>query len=193
MNIFVVDEHPVRAANQMIDKHVVKMILESGQMLSTAHRVLDGDEYYDKTKNGRRIKRWRLSDEREERLWKASFVNHPCTRWVMESLSNYRWLSVHGLALAREYTRRYGRTHASESLMEYLLTKSPINITDRGLTKFAQAMPEQYKNESAVSAYRAYYMGEKYRFAKWTKAPIPEWWCWLYRLACRLRSTQRWA
>ena len=105
MNIFVVDEHPVRAANQMIDKHVVKMILESGQMLSTAHRVLDGDEYYDKTKNGRRIKRWRLSDEREERLWKASFVNHPCTRWVMESLSNYRWLSVHGLALAREYTR----------------------------------------------------------------------------------------
>ena len=176
MNIFVVDEHPVRAANQMIDKHVVKMILESGQMLSTAHRVLDGDEYYDKTKNGRRIKRWRLSDEREERLWKASFVNHPCTRWVMESLSNYRWLSVHGLALAREYTRRYGRTHASESLMEFLLTKSPINITDRGLTKFAQAMPEQYKNESAVSAYRAYYMGEKYRFAKWTKAPVPEWW-----------------
>ena len=60
--------------------------------------------------------------------------------------------------------------------MEYLLTKSPINITDRGLTKFAQAMPEQYKNESAVSAYRAYYMGEKYRFAKWTKAPVPEWW-----------------
>ena len=65
MNIFVVDEHPIRAAHQMVDKHIVKMILEAGQMLSTSHRVLDGDEYYDKTKNGRRIKRWRLSDERE--------------------------------------------------------------------------------------------------------------------------------
>ena len=64
MNIFAVDEHPIRAAHQMVDKHVVKMILEAGQMLSTSHRVLDGDEYYDKTKNNRRIKRWRLSDER---------------------------------------------------------------------------------------------------------------------------------
>mgnify|MGYP001185750575 CR=1 FL=1 len=176
MNIFVVDEHPTLAANQMIDKHVVKMILESGQMLSTAHRVLDGDEWTDYSKNGRRIKRWRLSDEREGRLWKASFVNHPCTRWVMESLSNYQWLSVHGLALAREYTRRYGRTHASESLMKYLVDNHPTNIADKGLTKFAQAMPDEYKNEDAVTAYRAYYKGEKSGFAKWTKVPEPEWW-----------------
>lgn len=176
MNIFVVDEHPVRAANQMIDKHVVKMILESGQMLSTAHRVLDGEEWTDYSKNGRRIKRWRLSDEREDRLWKASFVNHPCTRWVMESLSNYRWLGIHAVALSREYTRRYGRTHASQPLMEYLLNKAPINLKDKGLTKFAQAMPDEYKNESATEAYRAYYKGEKSRIAKWTNADVPEWW-----------------
>ena len=66
MNIFAIDEHPIRAAHQMVDKHVVKMILEAGQMLSTSHRVLDGDEYYAKTKNNRRIKRWRLTDERGE-------------------------------------------------------------------------------------------------------------------------------
>ena len=83
MNIFAIDEHPVRAARQMVDKHVVKMILEAGQMLSTSHRVLDGEEYYDRTKNNRRIKRWRLSDEREDKLWKASFVGHPARsgRW----------------------------------------------------------------------------------------------------------------
>ena len=77
MNIFAIDEHPVRAARQMVDKHVVKMILEAGQMLSTSHRVLDGEEYYDRTKNNRRIKRWRLSDEREDKLWKISKNYYP--------------------------------------------------------------------------------------------------------------------
>ena len=114
MNIFAIDEHPVRAARQMVDKHVVKMILEAGQMLSTSHRVLDGEEYYDRTKNNRRIKRWRLSDEREDKLWKASFVGHPCTQWTMESRMNYRWHATHALALCREYTHRYEKVHNSQ-------------------------------------------------------------------------------
>ena len=112
---------------------------------------LDGDEY-------RLLEEWfnesnvddSQTNEKNSPV-KASFVNHPCTRWVMESLSNYRWLSVHGLALAREYTRRC--PHARERVIDGVSSyKSPTNITDKGLTKFAQAMPEQYKNESAVSA-----------------------------------------
>ena len=176
MNIFVVDEHPVRAARQMVDKHVVKMILEAGQMLSTSHRVLDGDEYYDRTKNNRRIKRWRLSDEREDKLWKASFVNHPCTRWTMESRMNYRWHATHALALCREYTHRYEKIHKAQPLIEYLFNREPLNIKEGGLTKFAVAMPEQYKVECSVESYRNYYRGEKAYFAKWKNRETPTWW-----------------
>ena len=77
MNIFYLHEDPVQNAMWHIDKHIVKMPIEYGQLLSTAHRILDGWEYLDKTKNGRRIKRWRLFDEREDLLYKASHVNHP--------------------------------------------------------------------------------------------------------------------
>ena len=176
MNIFAIDEHPVRAARQMVDKHVVKMILEAGQMLSTSHRVLDGEEYYYRTKNNRRIKRWRLSDEREGKLWKASFVGHPCTQWTMESRMNYRWHATHALALWREYTHRYEKIHNSQALIEYLFNREPLNIREGGLTKFAVAMPDQYKVECSVESYRNYYRGEKAYFAKWKNSETPSWW-----------------
>ena len=176
MNIFAIDEHPVRAARQMVDKHVVKMILEAGQMLSTSHRVLDGEEYYDRTKNNRRIKRWRLSDEREDKLWKASCVGHPCTQWTMESRMNYRWHATHALALCREYTHRYEKIHNSQALIEYLFNREPLNIKEGGLTKFAVAMPDQYKVECSVESYRNYYRGEKAYFAKWKNRETPSWW-----------------
>ena len=176
MNIFAVDEHPIRAAHQMVDKHFVKMILEAGQMLSTSHRVLDGEEYYDRTKNNRRIKRWRLSDEREGKLWKASFVGHPCTQWTMESRMNYRWHATHALALCREYTHRYEKVHNSQGLIEYLFNREPLNIKEGGLTKFAVAMPDQYKVECSVESYRNYYRGEKSYFAKWKNRDTPVWW-----------------
>jgi hypothetical protein len=152
------------------------MILEAGQMLSTSHRVLDGDEYYDRTKNNRRIKRWRLNDERESKLWKASFVGHPCTQWTMESRMNYRWHATHALALCREYTHRYEKTHKSQSLIEYLFNREPLNIKEGGLTKFAIAMPDQYKVECSVESYRNYYRGEKAYFAKWKNRETPSWW-----------------
>ena len=176
MNIFAIDEHPIRAARQMVDKHVVKMILEAGQMLSTSHRVLDGEEYYDRTKNNRRIKRWRLNDVREDKLWKASFVGHPCTQWTMESRMNYRWHATHALALCREYTHRYEKVHNSQGLIEYLFNREPLNIREGGLTKFAVAMPDQYKVECSVESYRNYYRGEKAYFAKWKNRETPTWW-----------------
>ncbi len=177
MNIFVLDEDPKEAARQMCDKHVVKMIVESGQMLSTVWRVLDGEEWTDYSKNGRRIKRWKLPYALfEQMLYKASFVGHPCTQWAMKNDKNYYWLAQHAYELCKEYTRRYKKTHKAEDMISYLLYRKPANIPSAdSTTPFAQAMPDEYKNEDAVEAYRAYYLGEKTYFAEWKNAETPKW------------------
>lgn len=112
--------------------------------------------------------------------YKRTHVNHPCAKWTRASLSNYRWLLVHSVALFEEYTRRYGRTHASESVVDDLLDMAP-DIPDIGLTPFARAIKEPWKSESMnmsiVDAYRHYYIGDKARFARWApKAIAPGWW-----------------
>jgi hypothetical protein len=177
MNIFVVDKNPRVAAQSLCDKHVVKMIVESGQMLSTAHRVLDGVMYHEMTKGDRprRIKRWRLNDEREKHLWKASFINHPCTKWTMETAENYRWHVSHAFALCKEYTYRYGKRHKSQDLIEFLTLRFPNNIKQKELTDFALAMPDEYKCEDAVESYRNYYNGAKTKIAAWNHSEQPDW------------------
>ena len=111
MNIFFLHKHPVIAAQMQCDKHVVKMILESAQLLSTCHRVLDGTEYYDKTANGRKIKRWTHPNPNlEPLLYKAGWVKHPSTIWLFESAYNYMWLYKHMMALNEEYKKRYNHT-----------------------------------------------------------------------------------
>ena len=90
MNIFYISEDPVQAAQWMVDKHVVKMILESAQLLSTAHRYLDGVEIVGKTKTGRNAKRWKLSDAREDVLYSGTHIKHPSAAWCRESVENYR-------------------------------------------------------------------------------------------------------
>ena len=100
MNIFVLDENPVIAAKMACDKHIVKMILESAQMLCTAKRVQDGELYMAKTKNGRDIKRWRLPNANHEAIiYKAGWLGHPSTQWVMKSAYNYVWLFKHMICL----------------------------------------------------------------------------------------------
>jgi len=173
MNIFVVQSSPHEAARDLCDKHVVKMIVESAQMLSTAHRVLDGEPAIRLSKNGRKIKHW-IHPEYDDVLCLATMVNHPCTRWAMETSSNYDWLWHHAWGLMFEYTKRYGKKHSMHDLMG-ILAGCPNNIKDGSLTPFAQAMPEQYRCEDAVTAYRKYYIGEKKRFAKWAKTPVPSW------------------
>jgi len=177
VNIFVLDNDPDTAARMMCDKHVVKMIVESGQMLSTVWRVLDGEEYTELSANNRRIKRWKLPYELfEEMLYKASFVGHPCTQWAMENQKNYYWLAEHGYSLCKEYTRRYKKTHKAEDMISYMRYRKPANIKEAdSMTPFAQAMPDEYKNEDAVKAYRAYYLGEKTGFAEWKNAETPSW------------------
>ena len=177
MNIFHLDQDPTIAAQMMCDKHVVKMVVEYGQLLSTAHRVLDGELYTDKTKNGRNIKRWRLKPTaQEELLYKASHVNHPSNIWVRENDKNYRWLYKHFQATAKEYEKRYERVHATYDKLGGQLWFAPRNIKQTvTTTKFAQAMPEYCKREDPVEAYRFYYIKEKVDFAKWKNTETPIW------------------
>jgi hypothetical protein len=173
MNRFILDENPVVAAQYHCDKHVVKMILEEAQMLCTAHRIIDGNEYVDAS-SGRKIKRWRLNDDREVLLYKATHVGHPCTQWVMESNNNYNWAVVLFLALLNEYAVRYGKVHKCQGMVD-LLKNPPQNIRVGHLTQFPQAMPDDCKQENPIDGYRDYYINHKARFAKWTNREIPEW------------------
>ena len=161
MNIFYLDKNPKIAAQMMCDKHVVKMILESAQMLCTAHRVLDGDKYAEKMG-----------------LYKLAHKNHPSTIWVRSSELNYRWLWEHYVALMNEYTYRYGKTHATSKLRNALDktpdNMPPIQLTDTPFTDPPQCMPAYCKGDDTVKAYQTYYIVEKSGFAKWTNRVPPK-------------------
>ena len=176
MNIFYLHKDPEISAKMHCDKHVVKMIIEYAQLMSTAHRILDGDEYEGKTKIGRRIRRWKHPNKNiENTIYKASHINHPSAVWVRESVANYIWLYKLFEKLCDEYTFRYGKVHSTDALLRDLLISPPKKIKDGGLTKMPQAMPDHCKKPDSVDAYRTYYIQEKKRFAKWTKRDVPEW------------------
>jgi hypothetical protein len=175
MNIFYLDSDVKTCATYHNDKHVVKMILEYAQLLSTAHRMLDGAEYIDAS-SGRRIKRWRLENESmENMLYKASHINHPSAIWVRQSNNNYNWLMCLFQDLLQEYTYRYGKIHATDRLV-YWLRKPPANIPVGYFTQPTPAMPDEYKVPDSIQSYRNYYVGAKKTMAKWKNRPIPEWW-----------------
>jgi len=136
------------------------MPLETAQMLCTAHRILDGDEYADRVG-----------------LYKTAYKNHPCTIWARECFGNYRWLYKHFIALGEEYAYRYGREHASITKLRKWLEPCPRNIVmSTGMTPLAQAMPDEYKHEDPIVAYRKYVINEKH-YAKWEKGRSkPKWW-----------------
>lgn len=172
MNIFFLDRDTTAAAEFHCDKHVVKMILESAQLLSTAHRLLDGVMVEEKT-NGRKVKRWRLN-ENDDVYYGATHANHPSAVWVRTSSHHYDWLYRLFTALLKEYTHRYGKTHKCQS-MEFLLKEMPANISTGYWNDPPQCMPDDSKCKSAVAAYRNYYRNHKAHFAKWTKRDVPEW------------------
>jgi hypothetical protein len=176
MNRFVLHEDPQTAAEFHCDKHVVKMILEEAQMLSTAHRILDGEEVEGRTKTGRRVKRWKLDDQRDNILYQATHVNHPCTQWSMFTAENYIWSVSLLRCLLDEYQYRYGKKHKCEELYP-TLNFLPQKILNGKRTPFPQAMPDDCKHENPVTGYRNYYINHKARFAKWTNRSVPEWFC----------------
>lgn len=154
MNIFLLDKNPTVCAKYHCDKHVVKMIVETAQMLSTAHQ-LNGSPYKDK-------------------VYKATHINHPCNIWVRTAKWNYLWTAALFIELLKEYTKRYKKIHKSSRLIEYFVKYCPVE--KNGKTNFVLAMPDEYKCSNPVMAYRNYYKGEKARFAKWNYTEEPEWW-----------------
>lgn len=176
MNIFYIDRDPFKSAEQMVDKHVVKMILETAQLLSTAHRILDGTEYIGQSKTGRKAKRWRLPDDRENVLYSATHINHPSAVWCRQSNNNYNWLFCHFDALLAEYTYRYGKIHkCADSTFRQMLQRLPTNIPVGYFTPVTPAMPDEYKVPCSVESYRNYYRIAKARMHKWTKREPPDW------------------
>jgi len=149
VNIFILDSDPVIAAQSQCDKHVVKMILETAQLLSTAVIETGG-----------------------KALYKPTHANHPCAIWARKSQSNFKWLKRHGLALCEEYTNRYGKVHAAEFVIISCLDKT---IPEGPLTEFAVAMPEYCKTGDPVESYKKYYICEKSKMAKWKHGNIPIW------------------
>lgn len=171
MNIFALHENAVLAAQMQCDKHVVKMILESAQLLSTAHRILDGKPIVKPRKH------WELPDLREGILYKATHQNHPSAIWARANVQNYRWLHDHFCALMDEFTHRYGRLHKCEKLRVYL-SFAPFNISSAiEPFEFSVAMKDEYKvGDTPIEMYRHYYREAKAAFAKWTNRNPPEWW-----------------
>ena len=155
MNIFAVSDDPRLAALQLPDKLVPKMIVESAQMLSTAHRVLDGDEKADML-----------------HLYKKAYENHPSTIWVRKDAMNYWWLWMHALTLCEEYKWRFTDEggigmHKTVPII-HALQELPLNIPANKDTNYEVladlplCMPDQYK-ESGHSNYHQYYAVESYQ------------------------------
>ena len=157
MNIFVLHTDPVKAAKMQCDKHVVKMVLETAQLLCTAHY---------------------LSGETSPNFYKPTHKSHPCTKWAANSSSNYKWLYEHFTALCDEYAHRYGKTHLSDKKLREALQTEPVNILQSKMEQWPLAMtssPECIK-DSVVESYRAYYKTKRDKFKMvWTKRDVPSW------------------
>ena len=163
MNVFFLDENPVLAAQYQCDKHVVKMILESAQLLCTSHWELDTG----------------VQNTDEVKFYRATHKNHPCSIWVRENRCNYHWLSQHAIALCMEYTYRYGKKHASFDTIMYCSQHNPVECNNYVISPPAQAMPDEFKCDDTVQAYRDYYWHDKRVNIdmRWAKGrDKPDWW-----------------
>ena len=177
MNIFYLNKDPKICAQEHVDKHCVKMILETAQLLSTAHRVLDGTETVGLSQSGRKAKHWLLSDDRDSILYSATHINHPSAVWCRQSLPNYQWLHNLLVELCTEYTYRYGKTHKCEQIgLVKSLGAAPQNLKSDRFTEPTPAMPDQYKVPgNSIQSYHNYYNGEKQRMFSWKKREVPGW------------------
>ena len=175
MNIFYLHNDPRICAQQHVDKHCVKMILEYAQLLSTAHRVLDGVLSVGTSASGRKKTSYVLSGSSDTVLYSATHINHPSAVWVRQSDTNYKWLYSLFTELMAEYTHRYGKTHAT-SRLESELSKLPKNIPQGSFTEPTPAMPDEYKVAGdSIQSYKNYYLGDKKRMFSWKNRETPSW------------------
>jgi len=155
MNIFFLHSNAKMAAIFHCDKHVVKMIIESAQLLATAHH-----------EHGHPVS------------YKPTHKNHPSAIWTRESKLHYNYVYDLAIALCKEYTKRYGKTHACEAILKSELSLPPASLTFGGWKNPPQCMPDQCKTEDTVQAYRQYYRYKKNMMVmKWNrdKAFAPDW------------------
>lgn len=180
MNIFILDEHKELNAQYHCDKHVVKMILEHAQIISSNNwidsvlgyvpRMLSANERKKVTDYYTQYKDTNLG-------YKPTHINHPCTIWARESFSNYLYLYNLTHALHKEWKYRYNHPESKVHLSIEKIANIgiPLNMEDEGLTPFAQAMPDKYKSDNAVEAYRNYYIGDKADIVSWKNRDKPYW------------------
>lgn len=150
MNIFATSQCPVQSAQEMTNVHVVKMILESAQLLSTAHFVLDGEQVG----------------------YKPTHKNHPCAIWCRASSANYLWLLAHFNALCEEFTFRTGKVHKSSEQISALATP-PWNIETGELTPLALCMPEEFQRLGLFDQTKAYQAYLNVKFQEWRSRDKP--------------------
>jgi hypothetical protein len=155
------------------------MILEYAQLLSTAHRVLDGVPTVGHSASGRKQTRYVIADVRDDILYSATHINHPSAVWVRQSDKNYDWLFSLYQALMCEYTYRYGKVHACSKL-EMCLAKIPGNIPQKPFTEPTPAMPDDVKIlGNSILSYRNYYIKNKMHLASWkgkiNSRIVPQW------------------
>jgi hypothetical protein len=154
LNIFFLDKDPLSCARYHGDKNLIKAVLESSQLLESSHVFHQHETPYSTGKRG--------------------WVNHPCAKWVRESLANYLWLSDLGEELCEEFSVRYGHEHSYAPRFKYY-KENPPGLEDKGWTEPYQAMPEDCRSGDVVLAYRDYYKKHKASFATWKNREIPEW------------------
>ena len=151
MNIFILDYDPKKSALFQCDKHIVKMPLETAQILCSTF-------------------------EKESAPYKRTHYNHPCSIWARESKKNYLWLIEHGIALCNEYTYRYGKNHKSKEVIFWCKRNiSKLKFPKKQKTRFQLCFDQKYNIGNAVESYRQYYKNEKRHIAQWKKnrsAPI---------------------
>ncbi len=167
MNIFVLDENPVIAARMLCDKHIVKMPLETAQLLSSVFSIaLKAPNPFVS-----------ITNQNIEVPYKLTHKNHPCSLWARQSKGSFCWLIEYGRELCKEYTWRYKRTHKSEEIVDWCDSNKDLLIFQSAdIQTFIQALPDRYKCSSPIKAYRKYYLQEKMRFAKWEKGrEAPDW------------------
>ena len=152
MNIFVLSENQKEAAEWHLDKHIVKMPLESAQMLCTALHLAGCDSI----------------------PYKPVHRKHPCTLWVAESQQNFLWLCELGFALCEEYTYRYDKIHKCKDVIQFCRNNAN-RLPQQSRTNFVQAMPDEHKRNDPIEAYREYYRKAKNHIAVWSKRNIPFW------------------
>lgn len=163
MNIFVVDKDPVISAESLHNAHVRKMLIESSQLLGNAFPEAI-------------LKKAPMTQDKRYR--KHTHYNHPCSKWTRESILNWRWLLRHNLALCLEFKFRFNKTHYTERFVRWLANhRFALNLPNINMTKFAMAMPDQYKSDNPIESYRQYYIHEKLNLqgSKWTKRKPPRW------------------